>query len=437
MKKIKRLTAALLAGVLLFVPVGHINAQTTLETAESLVGVQVGTGDDNGVDISTQSLENAECLGSYSSRLRSSPNSITDTLTGTINSEGGMAYVDITLAPNEILQATLKCPSNENLNYDLYLYTYDDEGLFDEPVALSILSTFLNGSGENQTTVDEGISYINETTATKTYALIVYAMSGYSTTEQFILTVSLDEEGYYDSYEPNDSPFTVTELPSSTQHSVTANLNVVNDQDWYCFQMPSYDGRVSVETNVSGYVAEIYKADSSNAMHKVDKVFVDRYNLDRGTWYYLKVYYGGNNFTSSNYTLSINVEPIYPATLRHGKFKGDMGDNTVTYNEGTKERFQTSFYVTFTVNDQDGLPLAGQSVVVTWISGATNTTRTFSALTDEYGGVRVNCTPPSAVGVKSCRISTGFTHHYDVDTLIFTCGSLTQTMTVYHYAYSG
>lgn len=64
------------------------------------------------------------------------------------------------------------------------------------------------------------------------------ASSGCSATDSFSLTVSIDEEGYYDAAEPNDNPFNATTI--TTGQKVTGNsLNVSNDQDWYVWQVPS------------------------------------------------------------------------------------------------------------------------------------------------------------------------------------------------------
>ena len=73
------------------------------------------------------------------------------------------------------------------------------------------------------------------------YALVVYATQGCSSVETFSLTVSIDEKGYYDSSEPNDSPFTAKSI--STGVKITGcNLNVSNSQIVYQYRYSDYIG---------------------------------------------------------------------------------------------------------------------------------------------------------------------------------------------------
>lgn len=374
-------------------------------------------------------------MGEYPSKIeKSSPYSITDTISGTISSSGGMAYLDVTLAPGDIVQASLKSPNNADIDYDLYLYMYNSDGSLSGPVALSCLKTYINGSAG---TVDEGLAYINSTSSTNSYALIVKSAVGYSLTEPFYLTISLDEQGYYDSNEPNDSPFTATELDSVTQLNITgANLNVSNDQDWYCWKMPGYAGRTIVNID-QGYSAEIYVADDSGSMILVAPENDGKYNLKKDNWYYLRVFYSGNSFISNDYTLTTFGDGIIPFKLSYRKFHGDMGDAQVDYGKGVLDRFEEGFVLTFTVSDQNGFPINNQRVNVKWISGAdSKVTHDYYGISDDAGGVKVVCYPGSAVGVLRGETETGFIHRYDLDTLEVTCGSLKKVIKLYHYAYS-
>lgn len=342
--------------------------------------------------------------------------------------------MDVTLAPGNIIQAGLKSPNNAGIDYDLYLYMYNSDGSLSGPVSLSCLTTYINGSVG---TVDEGLAYINNTSTTNSYALIVKSAAGYSLTEEFILTLSLDEQGYYDSNEPNDSPFTATELNSTTQLNITdVNLNVSNDQDWYCWKMPSYAGRTIINID-QGYSAEIYVANDSGGMILIAPENDGKYNLKKDNWYYLKVFNSGSSFVSNNYTLTTFGDGIIPTNLRYRNFQGDMGDVQVDYGDGLMERFENSFAMSFTVSDQFGYPINNQRVNVKWISGAdSKVTHDYYGITDYAGGVKVVCTPGSAVGIKRAVTETGFIHRFDIDTLVITCGNITKTITVYHYAYS-
>lgn len=162
----------------------------------------------------------------------SSNQSATYNLKGTIDAEDAVSYVPVTLSPGDVLQATLKLPNNANLDYDLLLYAFDNDTLGDY-LKGSTLTTYMNTYPNGITkTVDEAVAYINTDSVNHTYALIVFPEKGYSSTESFELTVSIDEVGYYDASEPNESPFDVKTVSANT-NIVGNNLNVINDQDWF------------------------------------------------------------------------------------------------------------------------------------------------------------------------------------------------------------
>ena len=167
-----------------------------------------------------------------------SDQSVTVELTGAIKAENSVSYIPVALAPGDIIQATLKLPVNPDLDYDLLLYEFDNETL-GNCVKNSILTTYMNTYPDGtRKTLDEAIAYINTDNAVHSYAVIVYPSKGFSATETFGLTISLDQAGYYDASEPNESPIDVKKITTNT-NVVGNNLNVINDQDWFVINTPT------------------------------------------------------------------------------------------------------------------------------------------------------------------------------------------------------
>lgn len=319
----------------------------------------------------------------------------------------------------------------------MLLYTYND-GL-DTYVAGSTLATYLNTYSDGTTkTVEDGVSYINTGEENQTYALIVYATTGYSSTEAFTLTVSIDEEGYYDASEPNDSPFTATTI--STGANITGcSLNVSNDQDWFVWNVPSTVGGVSLSLSNSDYTAEIYYASGTSMVLVNPSSGI--YNLSSG-YYYIRVYSVSESFVSSDYTLTLQPYGNTASTIKV-TFNGDMGSNKVSYPEGSYYRFEDTLTPSVLVLDSSGYPVISQTVTLTWLSGSWNestgnSTRSQSLTTDSNGKASFNLTVPTSLGYNSCLLTGAITfrHYYDIDGIVFTCGSASSSQIVYHFAYS-
>lgn len=375
----------------------------------------------------------AEGINSYSSE-----NSVTQSFTGTIETENGLSYLLVTLAPGDILQATLSGPNNENINYDLLLYTYNN-GL-GTCVAGSTLATYMNtyydkaGNKLAEKSLEEGISYINSGDSNQTYALIVYAATGYSATENFVLTLSIDEEGYYDASEPNDSPFSAVTI--STGAIITGcNLNVINDQDWFAWNVPSTIEGVSLSLSNSNYCVEVYSA-AGSAM-KLLNPSNGIYRLNPG-YYYIRVCNRNTSFTSSDYTLTMQPYGTTPSKLKV-TFNGDMGAERIAYGEGNYYRFQHTLFPSVLVLDASGYPVAYEEVKMTWCGEPYpdeseqewqySTTNSSGIADFNYRVLR------EAKGYHSYLLSgpVATRHYYDIDGIVFNCGNASSTQIVYHF----
>ena len=239
--RLKKLTGTVLAALLVISLVCgqsavQMQADTKVKTEES----KLSSEDINLPEIDGETLKDHKQLKTKTKNRAATPyssdKSVTQVFDGiTLEAENDYVFLPITLAPGDIIQATLELPSNADIDYDLLLYEYDDAELGEEILQRG-LTTYLNDYNGTVKTVDEGLSYINETVNSKDYALFVFASKGYSTTETAKLTVSLDENGYFDEFEPNDSPFDAISITEDVQ--MTGNtLNVSNDQDGKCHHL--------------------------------------------------------------------------------------------------------------------------------------------------------------------------------------------------------
>ncbi len=389
------------------------------------------------------SINDGEILGELqSSRVDgissySSENSVTQSFTGTIETENGISYLLVTLAPGDILQATLSGPNNESINYDLLLYTYN--GGLDTCVAGSTLATYMNtyydeaGNILAKKSLEEGISYINSGDANQTYALIVYAAAGCSSTENFVLTLSIDEEGYYDASEPNDSPFSASTISTGTVIT-GCNLNVINDQDWFAWNVPSTI-EASFSLSNSNYCIEVYSAVGS-AMKLVNPGRSGRYSLNRG-YYYIRVCNRNTSFISADYTLTVQPYGTTPSKLMVS-FNGDMGTAKAAYPEGYYHRFKNTLSPSVLVMDASGYPVPYVEVTMTWFGEDRDNSE------NEEQSVFANGSGIADFNYRVIRESRGYhsyllsgpsatRHYYDIDGIVFSCGKATAKQIVYHF----
>lgn len=250
-------------------------------------------------------------LGNFENNDARSASSVTQEFSGYITEQGAFQYVPLNLSSGQIVHATLRCPENRLLDYDLMLCSVDEEGNL-TPVATCGLDTYVDP--DTGKTVDESLSYIHNQASTQTYAVVVLAVSGSSETDPFTLTVSLDVAGSYDDNEPNDNAFKATQLNlSSTEPysaSTSASLNVVNDQDWYVI---SIRRKGPYEIKAGNYFVEVYSVQDENALKSVRKSG-GNFILDNDSpVYYIKVFsnLSAEDFAYGPYTLTVTDQSKY------------------------------------------------------------------------------------------------------------------------------
>lgn len=355
----------------------------------------------------------------------SANNSVTVNINGTIDEENTVSYVSVTLSPGEIMQASLKLPSNENLDYDLLLYEFDNEVQGDY-IKGSTLTTYMNTYPDGtKKTVDEAIAYINTDSVEHTYALIVFPTKGYSATESFVLTISLDQTGSYDASEPNESPYDVKALTTNTS-IIGNNLNVPNDQDWFVIKTTGAN-RMGFIVNEDSYAVEVYQA-INNTMRLINPKG-SIYNLG-DAYLYLKVYNKNIDFVKKDYILKVVTYGGIPSNLSV-YFDGDMDQQQFTYASGTLYAFQYTLLPAVYVMDMYGHRVPNVDVTLEWIGdtaiGPNNGHATQTLKTDANGYVKFNLRVPRAHGIH-----LNGNNPYDHDTIKITCEGGTWSTGVYH-----
>ena len=127
--------------------------------------------------MSDVSIANSDELGKMqrttNKMQRSSANSVTETFTGVLEAEGDTTYLMLTLAPEEIIQATLAGPNDASINYDILLYTVDDAGNLGTCVAGCGLDTYMNEYSDGETkSVEDALSYIHSGEGNQSHYLL-------------------------------------------------------------------------------------------------------------------------------------------------------------------------------------------------------------------------------------------------------------------------
>ena len=240
-----------------------------------------------------------------------SADAITDMYQGYLASADDFSYVRIPMVENCIVHATLVCPENARLDYNLSLCSADEEGNLTKMVS-SHLGTYIDPNTGK--TVDEAISYVHNQATSEYYYVVVDSSAGSSSTDPFYLTISIDFPGTYDQNEPNDNAFMATPLKLSTtapiKATTTASLNAVNDQDWYIITTPD---EVVFSVSAGNYKVDIYQAFAGNILKLAERHKTSgNYALEEGT-YYVKVYSDADadSFRFGSYTLELVDQRIY------------------------------------------------------------------------------------------------------------------------------
>lgn len=376
----------------------------------------------------------SENLPESSYRLgRSTTNQFTDYITA--EGESKLLY-PIPLNPYGILQASMICPHDSALDYDLYLYAFDlvTGNLIPTPIDASILTTYRTSTDR---TADEGVGTINQTGETQYYCIEVYAKKGSSATNAFTLTVSTDD---YDpsrphdlNHETNENPFSASKITAG-QYVSGITLNVANDHDWYELTMPSDPDfkRVTISTSAlddlgnplpESVYFELYGARNHQMVMIKPNLFKNNektYELSPGV-YYICLTSDASSTIPRNYRLNTQLKPYAAKFL--WDFSNDMDSPMQTgYPEGPGYWFENRFTITGYFLSPNGYGVADCSLDGNWTSEMwehvpADHTRTASDTSDSSGLAVLDFVIPVEAGQRHAYIGGPYEviHRYSIN----------------------
>lgn len=317
------------------------------------------------------------------------------------------------------LTINLTAPNSEGVDYDVYLYQYNDE---DGMITLIDGSAYENTAEEHCTMmVDEGI-----------YFVLVNGYSGYDAENEYQLGIGYSD--IYDEAEIDDTIATSTVV--SLPFSVTGTIDNAYDYDFIKFTL-TQSGAVTLSLSNNGSTVNIYRMDLYNSsgtpIGYLTQGQKGRASLNAGT-YYIGVRattYGGDN--TSTYTVTGSF-----ARTAARVYVTSAGNAFIDYGQGKFWRIDHSATVTGMAYDSDGnlIPNANIEINVPVVFG--NQIKTASGTTDSQGNFSIELDLGVASG--QLKYDTGVSyHHYDkVPIYFYSNGELigSNISYLYHYAYS-
>lgn len=247
---------------------------------------------------------------------------------GTIAESGGMFVVyPITLGTGCNIHAELLGPTSSDLHYILYLATVDDTGSISE-----IIDACAYAKGSNGTSIPQTVATVNSNADTQTYAIIVSAQTGYSSTETFDINITLGVGG--DPAEPNDNAFSAYSIGTISVENQSATLSGTTldsplDVDWFSFYVSNTSDFDSIRISGSGVKYNLYHVENGTEMVE---------NVPNGNVYplstgmnYLRVTDAGNNFSNGDIDYTTTMSVIFKASQCKNSFTMSYGSNV--YND--------------------------------------------------------------------------------------------------------
>ncbi len=421
-------TAAIMAFAMAFSSVGvsTVNAAEAADMellVDDTEALSVDDTVDKGVAETDIKLDSNPTISAYSANDNTDVNEATVITVNSlqfdkITEEGqGRWYLFQTAAGKITIDLTT--PNSTNVDYDAYIYQYDDaEG----KITLIGGSENVNTANEHfAMMVDEGI-----------YFILVNGYSGYDATNDYQL--GLGYSAAYDTAEIDDTLATSTVV--TTPFSVTGTIDNTYDHDFIKFTL-TQSGAVTLSLKNDGSTSNIYRMDlyngSGTAIGYLTQGQTGRATLAAGN-YYIRTRattYGGDN--TSTYTLTGSF-----ATAAARVNVTSAGNAFIDYGEGKFWRIDGSATIQGTAYDADGnlIPNANIEISVPVVVG--NTVKTASGTTDSQGNFSISLNLGSAAGQNQYDTGVSY-HYYDVVPIYFYSNGTQITSNIsyiYHFAYS-
>lgn len=242
------------------------NAKTSAQNIESTYAPK-SSNDFNCPDFNASELENAIDMDAFRTNTennRASSAYQLYTTSAVMQSNSEYEIYTVRVKGGDIVQAELQVPENMTLNYDLFLYVYNESA-----DTLTMVSGSVYGTDSNFT--PENVCAINNSSAERLYAIFVMTNGKPSTTDTYTLNVSIG--GDFDDAEPNDSAFFAVKIPTITTQTTVArkiSLHSPIDNDWFeaYFADTSEFGGVEIAGIPDSVIVEVYTL-SNNVLTKV------------------------------------------------------------------------------------------------------------------------------------------------------------------------
>lgn len=278
-------------------------------------------------------------------------------------------------------------------NHDYDLYIYDAGG--------TLLAKSENGGSEA-----ELISYYPVKSGVY-YYMMVKTYSGSGTSNPYLLRAKWYETP--SSYESNDTISTAYEFPGYTSNTVTEKISSSSDVDYYKVVVPRKSiFELKLTRPNSNFRFEVYT--SNNTAQSIISTTGNEYTheLSSGT-YYVKIF-TISGYSTSNYTLSINCNPLYTISTSDTQTGEMAATNNVYYKLTLSSALGVSIALSdFGAADYD-IYLYDSNYSRITKSAGTSTTETMQAVLEagtylirvyRYDGTNLNFTLETLIAVPS------------------------------------
>lgn len=309
-----------------------------------------------------------------------------------------------------------------NVDYDVYLYQYDDnEGTI----------TMIDGMAGNR-----NVEHFARMVDSGVYFVLVNGYSGYDAAQPYSLGVVLST--YYDEHEVDDRLQDAYVL-SSMNYSVTGTIDNQFDVDIQQYSVTKA-GRLYFTLRNNGSTGNIYAIELmdsyGNSLATLNQN--KKYNVDLPEGiYFFKVFcstYGSDY--NSTYTLS--GETRSGAARVEVTHAGDAPKPIQDYKDGPYWRVYSNSYVEGIAYDANGhiAPNADISIIVTVVNG--NQDVYANGKTDSQGKFRIQLNIGDGVGEYTYYASGISRHYYDIVPVSFESNGKRISADIdhfYHFAY--
>lgn len=311
----------------------------------------------------------------------------------------------------------LSADNSTNVDYDLYLWEYNDEAGEINLVAVS----------ENENVANEHIAMFVDQGV---FFVLVNGYSGYDNQNDFRLGI-----GYSDQYDANEIDDSLSEaIVNQLPFTVNGTIDNMFDYDFVKFTLPQ-SGAVTLSLANNGN-DNIYRIDlfnsAGNAIGYLTQGQTGRATLSAGN-YYIRTC--ATTFANANdsYTLSCSF-----STIASRVNVTSAGNAYINYGQGQFWRIENSATVRGTAYDSNGNPIPNANIEIRVPVVIGNAIKTATTTTDSQGNFSVVLNLGSGAGQYSYDSGVSY-HYYDVVPIYFYSNGTQITSNIsylYHFAYS-